>query len=113
MSIHDIDCAYFNGGVCDCSERSKLTLPTRLSVNGSSLQALLQPRADARLAISTAMRVLEQAAPHRRDNFWRNESDADQTIGFKAAMAAHVHRLSLLRDVLDELTAEIDTLDNW
>jgi hypothetical protein len=74
-----------------------LTLVPTVHINGTSRDALVEQNESARNAVRVAINALEAAQPNARDYYPQGDG------AFRAAMAQHTERLTLLGGILEGL----------
>lgn len=84
----------------------EVTKPT-IHLNGTSPEALLAQYEQSALAISQAIRLLEEASPHGRDYYPQGPQ------ALTAARAEHVTRLEVLHGVQKELQQLIEHVASY
>jgi hypothetical protein len=90
--------------VSDWSTPGKVKVPT-IHLNGSSGDELLRQNIEARKALRRAIEALEAAAPNARDYYVQDDDAHLKAVG------EHVLRLGHLRDVMEELSEIIESID--
>src|SRR5258707_13827510 len=68
-----------------------------IHLNGTSAKSLLDANRDALQAVQDAMKKLQQAAPHARDFYVKNQD------AYKQARDEHIDRVRLLENVMTDL----------
>lgn len=81
-----------------------MILPT-IHLNGSSPDELLRQNIEARKALRRAIEAFEQATPNARDYYPQSDN------AHRQAVREHLSRVQRLRDVMEEVSAIIEHLD--